>query len=100
MATGDPDRFGSGSVVGRRPASLARSVQRAGLLLAALAGVLALVAGAAVLARSGGGGVVLAMTSDPGGVAAVFRLAVVCTAGGCWCVGLGLVAEGLFAADA
>ena len=97
MATGEPDRYGSPVGAGRHPATVARRVQRFGLVVV-LVGVLPVLAtGAVVFARWGGGGVVAAVTTDVGGVASAFRVAVTVTAAGCWCIGLGMLAEGLLA---
>ncbi len=99
MATGEPDRYGSPVGVGQRPTSLARRLQWFGLVVV-LVGVLPVLAtGAVVFARAGGGGVVAAVTTDASGVASVFRVAVTVTAAGCWCVGLGMLVEGLLASD-
>ena len=99
MATGESDRFDGGRRVEYAPATVGGAIRRFGVGLVLLAVVPTLVAGVGVVATSGVGGAVTAATTGGGEFATAFRVSVGVATAGCWCAGLGLLFEGLFAAD-
>lgn len=94
MAIGAPDRFGDSYALARAP-TIGRSIRRVGFALLVAALVPVAVAGVAVLWTDGVAGLLAALSSDSTGPAAAFRISVGVAAAGCWCVGLGLLVEGL-----
>jgi hypothetical protein len=95
MATGAPDRFHGGYALSVAP-TMGRSIRRVGFVLLVAALVPVAVFGVLVLWVDGLAGIPAALSSEGASAATAFRIAVGGAAAGAWCVGLGLLIEGLY----
>lgn len=99
MATGESDRFDGIHGVEYAPATVGGAIRRFGVGLVLLAIVPTLLTGAAVLLTSGVDGAITAASTGTGQFATAFRVSIGVVTAGCWCAGLGMLFEGLFAVD-